>query len=769
MNGGSFAVEVRRRDAPEKTTGRALYTADVSLPGMLHAKVLRSSRLHARIVSIDTSAARAMPGVHAVITGDSLPAGIMPYYGYFIKDQPIVAIDRVRYEGDIVAAVAATSEAIAVAALATIRVIYDDLPAIATVEDAIAPGAAELFPDAPLAFSPAYGAGASSVNRPRPNVCFEWMYRTGDARAFDGCDQVFEDEFRFSRMQHFHLEPFVCVAAARGDALELWSSNQNPFPLRKELARMFKFAEHRIRVNVPFVGGGFGSKNNCKAEPVAVMLSILTGKPVRFCMTLEEGFYTNSQHAAILRLRTGVMNDGTLIARQSEILLDAGAYSDASPLVAEKAGYRIPGPYRYRYIDSRCACVMTNTTPAGPFRGFGGTQTTWASESQIDMIARRIGIDPYAMRTRNLLALNEPFVPGESGIDSDLVEGLDLVLNEIGYHEREKTPNRGIGFAIGFKDGGGINKPARARVKVMTSGDVILDCATVEIGQGARSVLCQVVAEVLSVPVERVRTSALDTDHSPFDQGTNASSGIVVMGKAVERAAERVRADILEFAATELACDASELRLENWQIVRGDERKPMPALIGAAFGGTGFEFSADGYFKAPLDHNAPLESPCMFWEIGWGAVDVEVDPGTGKIIVHKLVVSADAGKALNPLVCRGQDVGAAVMGLAQGLFEQMVFQDGHLLNADPLDYRIALAEDIPRDFVAITQQQGHGPGPFGSKGMGEGGMLPIAAAIANAVHDAIGVRITALPVSPQRVIDALDAAETARSLSAARG
>jgi CO/xanthine dehydrogenase Mo-binding subunit len=767
VNGGSFAVEVQRRDAPEKTSGRAQYTADITLPGMLHAKVLRSPRRHARITGIDASTARAMPGVRAVLTGDTLPANIMPYYGYFIKDQPIVAIDRVRYEGDIVAAVAADTEAIAVKALDTIRVTYADLPPIVSIEDALLPGAAELFPDAPLAFSPSYGTGASSAMRPQPNVCFEWLYRTGDAAAFAACDQVFEDEFRFSRMQHFHLEPFVSVAAVRGDALEVWSSNQNPFPLRKELARIFRFAENRIRVNVPFVGGAFGSKNNCKAEPVAVMLSMLTGRPVRFCMTLEEGFFTNSQHAAILRLRTGVMNDGTLVARQSDILLDAGAYSDASPLVAEKAGYRIPGPYRYRYLDSRCRCVMTNTTPAGPFRGFGGTQTTWASESQLDMIARRIGIDPYAIRKRNLLALAEPFVPGESGIDSDLVEGLDLVLREIGYHERERQPNRGIGFAIGFKDGGGVNKPARARVKVMTSGDVILDCAAVEIGQGVRSVLCQVVAEILAVPVDRVRTSAVDTDHAPFDQGTNASSGIVVMGTAVARAAERVRADILAFVAEQLGCDAADLRLENWNIVRGAERLPMGPLIGGAFGGTGFEFSADGYFKVPLDHNAPLEAPCLFWELGWGAVEVEVDPGTGKVTILKLVVSADAGIALNPLVCRGQDVGAAVMGLAQGLFEGMLYSDGHLLNSDPLDYRIALAEDIPHSFVAITQQQGHGPGPFGAKGMGEGGMLPIAAAIANAVHDATGARVSSLPLNPPNVLAAIDAVTNAPTPAAA--
>jgi CO/xanthine dehydrogenase Mo-binding subunit len=758
-SGKSFAVDVRRRDAEEKTSGRAVYAADVALPNMLHAKVLRSARRHARIVRLDVSAAEALPGVHAVLTRDNLPSHVMPYHGFFIKDQHVVAIDRVRYEGDIIAAVAAESEAIAVDALARIRVEYADLPVVATIEEALGPEAPELFPDAPLGFIPKYGEGASASLRPRANVCYEWRYRTGDAGAFSTCDHVFEDEFRFSRMQHFHLEPFVSVASARADAIEVWSSTQNPFPLRKELSRMFKLPENRIRVHVAFVGGGFGAKNNCRTEPIAVILAMMTGRPVRYCLSLEEGFFTNTQHAAILRLRTGVMRDGTLVARQSEILLDAGAYSDATPLVAEKAGYRIPGPYRYRFIDSRCACVMTNTAPAGPFRGFGGTQTTWASESQIDMIARRLGIDPYEMRARNLLRLGEPFVPGESGLDSDLREGLDLVLREIGAREQPRQPNRGIGFAIGFKDGGGVNKPARARVKVATNGDVFLDCATVEIGQGARSALCQIVAEILAVPVGRVRASAVDTDHAPFDQGTNASSAIAVMGQAVARAAERVRSEILAFAASALRCDVRELELDDWHAVRNGERHPLVPMILHEFGGTGFEFSADGYSKAALDPRAPLESPCVFWEIGWAAVDVEVDVETGKVTVHQLVVSGDAGKAINPLICRGQDEGAAVMGLAQALFERIEYRDGHLLNSDPLDYRVALAEDLPASFVSITQEQGHGPGPFGAKGMGEGAMLPIAAAVANAVDDAVGARVTRLPITPERVLEALGAAQ----------
>jgi CO/xanthine dehydrogenase Mo-binding subunit len=748
-----FAASVRRRDAAEKTTGRAIYGSDIVLPGMLHAKVLRSSRRHARIVAIDASAARAYPGVHAVITGADLGDRVTPDYGYFIKDQPMIAAGTVRYEGDIIAAVAADTEAAAVAALGTIRVVYADLPAVSTIEEALAPDAPELFPEAPAGTLPRYGTGASATLRPRPNVCYEFAYRTGDPAAFEACDTIFEDEFRFSRMQHCHLEPFVCVATATPDRVDVWSSTQNPFSLRRELARVFRLAENRVRVNVPLVGGSFGAKSNCKAEPVAILLAQRTGKPVRFCMSFEEGFFTNTQHAAILRLKTGVMRDGRLVARQSQIFLDAGAYSGASPLVAEKAGYRIPGPYRYAFIDTHCACVMTNTTPAGAFRGFGGAQTTWASESQIDMIARRLGITPYEMRSKNLLHLGDPFVPGESAIDSDLHAGLDLVIRELGATER--TANRGVGIAIGLKDGGGINKAAQARVKISTGGDVFLDCASVEIGQGARSSLAQIVAAVLCTPVDRVRISAIDTDQSPFDAGTNASSAIVVMGRAVAEAAGRVRDDVLSFAARSIGCERAELTLEDWHAVRGASRHPIGPMVTREFGGVGFQFSAEGFQKAQLDEAAPLETQCVFWEVGWAAVEVEVDPETGKVTVEKLVVSGDAGKAINPLACRGQDEGAAVMGLGQALFEQMIYDDGHLRNGDPLEYRLPLAGDLPKSFVSLLQEQGHGPGPFGAKGFGEGGMLPIAAAIANAIDDAAGVRLTELPLTPQRVFDAL--------------
>ncbi len=750
---GSTAPRV---DADLKVTGAARYTTDLELPRMLHAKTLRSPHAHARVVSIDVKAARAMPGVHAIITRDELK-GLNPTYGYFIKDMPIVAIDKVRYIGDTVAAVAAETEEQAVRALERIEVRYEVLPTVATIEDALKPDAPLLFETPQPGIVPHYGTGASGFKDPARNTCYRFCYTTGGAAAFARADHVFTDEFRFSRMQHYHLEPFVTLARIEAGQIEVWTSTQSPFALRKELARVFNHPEQAIRVHVPLMGAGYGGKNNCKTEPIAILLAKLAGRPVRYCMTQEENFLTQSQHAAIHLLETAVMKDGRFVARRARVLLDAGAYSDASPLVAEKAGYRSHGPYRWEYIDSAADCVMTNTPPAGPFRGFGGTQASWASESQIDMIARRLGIDPVALRKKNLLKLREPYCPGESGMDSDLAAGLDLVCRDIGYGRGERKKGRGIGVAIGFKDSGGINKPAAAVVKATTTGGIIIGSAAIEMGQGLHSALSRIVAELFNADPARVSYAPVNTDVSPFDQGTNASSGIVVTGVAVERAARDCVRQVLEFAAAQLNCASAELRLQDWSVVKGNEAHPLMPMIMRHFGGTGFEFAGHGYFKAPNDANAPLETQCVSWEFGWGAAEVEVDEETGKVTLLQLVVSGDAGRAIDKAVCRGQDEGAAVMGLGQALFEGMQYDGAVLANIAAAKYRVPLASDLPEQFRSITQEQGHGPGPFGAKGMGEGGLLPVAPAIANAIEDAVGVRIASLPLSPEKVLAALAA------------
>ncbi|SDH30226.1 CO or xanthine dehydrogenase, Mo-binding subunit [Rhodococcus triatomae] len=745
-----------RADATAKVTGRAVYGVDVVRPGMLHAKVLRSPHPHARIVSIDAAAARALEGVTAVVTRDEITG--LECYGTMVKDQPVVATDAVKYVGDIVAAVAAVDERTAFAALDLIDVRYEPLPALLGIDDALAPGAPLIHPEEPFGGLPKYGSGASARLRSEPNVSYEFRYRTGPEDIWDECDHIFEDTFRFSRMNHMHLEPFVTVAEATADDIEIWTSTQSPFNLRKELARVFRMPENRIRVHVPLLGGGFGAKNGPKADPVAIRLSQLSGgRPVRFCMTTEEVFLTVSQHAAHLTVRSGVKADGTFLARSSTVLLDGGAYAEHSPAVAEKAGYRMPGAYRWQHIDSVCKVVTTNTVPAGAYRGFGGTQATWASERQVDLIAERLGMDPYALRLKNLKTLGEEFVPGESGIDSDLAEGMQLVADAIGYHGRERRPGRGMGVCVGVKDGGGINKPAMARVKVTSRGDVILNCALTEMGQGGHSAMAQLVAEVLRCDPSRVAYARIDTDNTPFDQGTNASSGMVVMGQAVRGAAEKLRGQVLGWAGEELGVEAGALELVDWKVHTPDGRVvDLFPMIMEVFGNTGFEFSADGFHKARNDDRAPLEAPCVFWEIGWAAAEVEVDPDTGRVTVLQLAVSGDAGKVINKIACRGQDEGAAVFGLGQALFEEMRYGEaGALLNGEALLYRVPLAEDIPERFVSITQEQGHGAGPFGTKGMGEGGMLPVAPAIAQAIADAVGAQLIELPMSPERVYRAV--------------
>jgi CO/xanthine dehydrogenase Mo-binding subunit len=757
-----FRSPVTALDGPDKVTGVARYTFDVTLPGMVHAKVLRSPHPHARIVAIDASKAEALPGVVAAVTGAEAIKLPDPYYGVAIRDQPVLAIDKVRYVGDMVAAVAAIDEETAYRALALIDVRYDPLPPVTTIDEALAEGAPLLF-DAPAAGEPIkLGDGVTSLKEPRPNVLCEFAYTNGDAdTVLARSDHVFEDRFRFSRINHFHLEPHVNVARVTGEQIELWSCNQDPFVLRGDIARIFGRPANNIRIHASYVGGGFGGKSFCKMEPLVVLLAMKAGRPVRLCLSLDESLLTLTKHAGVLTLRTGVTADGRLTARKSEIQLDGGAYSDASALTVVKTGYRITGPYRWDAVATRACAVRTNTVPAGSFRGFGGTQASFASESQIDMIARRLGIDPYDFRRKNLLAIGEPFQPGDSGIDSDLTSGLDEVVERLGYRQRvpgsaQGSVARGMGLSIGIKDGGGTGNHAQALVKLLPSGRAIVSAAAVEIGQGATTTLSRIAAETLKLPLERVRYGAIDTDHTPLDNGTHASCGTVVTGIAVTRAATDARRQVLEFAAERLGCTADELALDNWTVRRGNFAHPLEPMIAEHFGGAGFEFIGRGMVKVPNDPKAPLTAAALFWMPSWVGAEVEVDRETGKVRVVHLVVGADSGRSVNAVACRGQIEGAALQALGQSLFEELRYEGGEPVNATPLKYRVPLATDLPDHYESFVLEHG-GPGPFGAKGLGESGMLGVASAIANAIEDAIGVRLTEIPFTPERVLAAIEA------------
>jgi len=742
-----------RVDAVAKVSAQAVYTTDIDVPDMIHVALLRSPHAHARIRSINASRAKRLRGVLAVVTSDDL-AGMEKTTGWRYKDWPILAMGCVRYQGEHVAAVAAVDEATAFAALDLIDVRYDQMLVAGTMDAALAPDAEEIYDGTYDAPAMKFGPGASSVTHPERNICYRFTMHKGDLdAAFAKCDRIFEDSFEFSRAQHFHLEPLVTIAKWQGDELELWSATQTPFGTRMELGRIFRMPADKIKINVAFVGGGFGSRALIRTEAIAAAVARITGRATRLCLTHDECFYTTSQHAAVVNFKTGVMNDGTLVARRSHIYLNAGAYSDLSPLVCDKAGYRVPSGYRWEALHSDCDAVMTNTVPAGAFRGFGGPQALWAAESQLDIIARELGIDPFAMRMKNMLDLKEPLFPGESGIDSDLRVGLELIAKEIGYFKPRKS-GEGIGLAVGAKDGGGQRHPAEARLRATGGGKITLESASVEIGQGVLSALSEIVAKTLDVPRGWVTIAPIDTSAVPFDQGTVSSTGSTVMGQAVYLAALEMRAKLIAVAAEFYECPASEVELSQWHFVRAGARTSVPELLQKATGDGNAEFEASGKFVMPLDENAPHHAQSRFWEVGWAAAHVFVDEGTGEVRILRLVVSGDAGKMLNPAAALGQEESAALMGLGQAMFEQMVFKDGKLLNPGALKYRVLLAADVP-EYEAITQEQGHGPGPFGSKGIGEGTLLGVPAAIANAIHDAVGARVRKLPMSPENVFDAL--------------
>jgi CO/xanthine dehydrogenase Mo-binding subunit len=373
------------------------------------------------------------------------------------------------------------------------------------------------------------------------------------------------------------------------------------------------------------------------------------------------------------------------------------------------------------------------------------------------MIARRLGIDPYRMRVKNMLELGEPYAPGESGIDSDLHIGLDLVSERLGYEKRKSGAGRGMGLAVGMKDAGGQMKPAQARLKATTDGKLFLHCGTIEVGQGVTSALTEIAARVLRVPRDWVTYAEIDTDVTPFDQGTRSSSSTTVMGKAIERAAAALRDNVLAFAAEQLGCDKDSLELDEWHVTRGNERVPVRDLIVRAFGWAGFDFEATGHFTVPYDASAPMNAKTLFWECSWAGAEVEVDDETGEIQVIRLVVSSDCGKALNLHAVEGQDESNVIASLGQALFERLIYRDGTLVNSGPLTYRVPGPVDVPSGLELVVQEQGHGPGPFGAKGGGEGSLLTIAAAIANAVEDAVGARVTSLPLSPENVLAAINA------------
>ena len=747
-----------RVDGVEKVTGKAIYTSDIQLPGMAHARILRSPVAHAKLVTVDASKAQKLPGVIATLTRDNIQ-GFNYKYGATYKDQSIVAVDKVRYVGDPVAAVLADNPATAEQALELIEVDYEELPKVGNIEEATAPDA-PLVHEAGVARAELRGSVYGAPERFNgTNICYYLTFGREDVdKGFAQADHIFEDTFRFQKVQHYSLEAHNNIAYYDGEKLTVWASCQDPFTLRDHLSGIFRLPLSRIRVIVPYVGGGYGGKLYVKAEPISAALSWMTRRPVKLQLSINESFKTVTRHPARVTVKTGVTKEGKLLARECQVYMDTGAYADAGPRVTQKAAYRALGPYRIPYAKVEAYGVYTNTVPAGAFRGFGALQVTWAYESQMDMIADRLGIDPLQFRLQNLLKKGDIYTKGDTPVDCDLEEGLLKVADAIKWKDSPAKSNRAKGISCCIKDAGGTYKVAGATVKMSSDGSVVLLTGTVEIGQGPRTALSQVVAEELSVSMEQISVAQLDTDVTPYDISTSASSSMVVMGTAVLRAAQDARKQLLQCAAKVLKQRVESLKLHDGNVVFG-EGPPVSfsKVIVDYFGSKAGEIIGKGLYKDKRNAKAVLGSTTTFWEVGWGAVEVEVDPETGVVNVLNYVSACDTGKAINPEQCIGQDEGAVLFGIGHTLMEEMVYEDGQLLNGNLVDYRVPMFGDTPEKFHTILIENGNGPGPFGSKGIGEGGLLPVASAVANAVYRAVGVRIQDLPLTPPKIWQALQA------------
>lgn len=738
-----------RPDLIEKVTGRAEYVTDLTVPGMLHGFVVRSPAIHARIVSIDTSAARSMGGVVDVLIGEDVAS--FGCWGVVLKDRPIIATDRVRYVGEPVAVVIAETIEIAENAAELVDVEYDELPRATTIQEALAE-------DAPLIherhenLEDFYFRGGARPTE-SSNVFHTYRSNVGDVDAAEAAAAfIHEDHFTFPAISHFAMEPHAVIADFQGGSLTVWAGAQTPSAVQKVLSRLFGLQLAKVRVIVPFVGGGFGGKASVKIEPLVAAASWKVQRPVRVAQSIVESMLTCRRLGADITIRTAVDAEGRILANSAKLLLDGGAYSDTGSAVATKAANRIMGPYAVPNLRLEACAVYTNTVPGAAFRSIGGPQAVWAKESHMDNVAAAIGMDPAEFRLLNLASRGERIRPDLRALDMDMSELIGRVTQS--FASEVKASNRqACGLAVAATDPA--NTPiSNAIVRLKIDGSILVSVSSIEVGQGAHAAMARIASQTLKQPASAVTVLRSDTAVAPYDWGTGASRSTVVVGLSVENAAIDAADQILEMVA-----DVWELPRENLSLVEGgvstgSEVLTFHQIFHRTLGVDSGEVIGRGAITPRSKKGALAESP-LFWETSAGLAEIVVDEGTGEIRVPRYASAADVGRAINRVAAEGQDEGAAIMGLGHALYEVLEFEDGQPINATPIDYSIPRISDVPPVFDTILVENGDGPGPGGAKGMGEGAILPVAPAIANALFSTYGIRITELPMTPEKVWRAL--------------
>jgi CO/xanthine dehydrogenase Mo-binding subunit len=747
--GSQIGRSVSRTEGRDKVTGRAEYVHNMRLPGMLVAKIFRSTVAHGLIKSIDTSAAKNIPGVLHVVTIDDVRKLIPnPYYGPAFHDQPILADKKVRFVGEPVAAVIASDPHIAEQAVQLISAEYEELPAVFDEVEAMT---SKVFVHDELAPAATFADLKHLKDVKNTNLALSFRLRRGDFdAAYSGAAHKFAHEFRTQKVLHLPFEPHATIADYKNTGLTLYTASQGPSFVRTEIARLLGWPENRVRIKVPYLGSGYGAKLYIKLEALALALSMIARKPVKVALTMEEMFYQITRHPCTFRIKSGVDSDGKIVARKCEVFWNGGAYADIGPRVTQKAGVTASGPYKIDNVSIDSHALYTNVTPSGALRGFGVPQLVWAYESHTDMIARELKLDPVAFRRKNLMRDGDQHATSQVLKDAAIEQVMDLVLDRMTWSRPldrgAGVVRRGRGFAIAIKT---VTTPTTsvAIVNVSADGSVTLYCNTIDMGQGSNTVLAQIVAEVLNVPAESVRIAQPDTDVTPYDMGTLGSRSTFHMGHAARLAAEEARDKIKQ-----LARDVGEPEGSN---------VPVAELFKKRYGMQAGNIVGSGTYKpdyvSPDPETGLSPNITPFWMISGVGAEVAVDTETGHVEITKLINVIDCGTAINPKLVETQISGAALMHLGFTMFEKMHFDGGQVINASLADYKIPGIRDLPGTMENLWVDNIQHNGPFGAKGVGEVATFCVSPAIANAIDDAVGVRLTELPLNPEAIYRALRA------------
>ncbi|MCY3636303.1 MAG: xanthine dehydrogenase family protein molybdopterin-binding subunit [bacterium] len=734
---------VHRYGGVDRVTGAQRYLSDITFANAAHVAFATIPVGCAAIDAIDTSPALAMPGVIAVVHADDLPQPVARF-GVSHKDRPVIATKMVNYHGEPVVAVVAETEDEAHAAANAAVIHYTELPGVYGLDAALA-GDARLVQDPSV--------------RPRDdlnstNVLEQVEYAWGDVDS-EGISSptIIEDTYTFPMVTHFPIEPGGIVATPTDDGgIEIYSPVQHPYLLQRTIADVWSIPLSRVRVIAPDPGGGFGGKQTPRYEPLIAFLALKTGRTCRLVLSLEEAFQLMRRSGCRIHARTGFSEAGELAFHEMQVDFVVGAYADVAPRVMTKGSYVGAGPYRIPRVSINARAVLTNTVPSCAFRGFGAPQVGWATESQLDAGARALGLDSLEIRRRNLVEHDEAFIRGdyEARSDGRWHESLEKAAELIGWHEPNPS-GRGRGIAVGIKPGATTGL-SQSLVRLLYDGSAMAYAGTSDMGQGARTLWKQILADELGVDLDLITIISGDTNSVPFDLQTSASRSTVFMGNAVLAACEDIRDRVLELYAEATGTAQSELAHSPGQLVTPSGAIALVEAAQTALGGLRGEFVGQGTCRLWGEKGHPLGGDAAFYEFNATAIEVEVDHATGEILLTKHVTVGDVGTEINPLQVVSQDEGAAIMGLGHSLMEQMLFDDnGQIVNLGAIDYRIPTFNDVALDMQTASIENNDGPGPYGCKGISEGALLCTAGAVGAAVADAIGTPVRELPITAERV------------------